>query len=63
MKNVSLYLLALITLFTAASCMNKDFKKTKSGLLYKLISDGKGEPAKKGEFLKVNVIQKQYTTP
>lgn len=42
----------------AASCTNSQFKKTKSGLLYKIYSDGKGPVAKKGEFLKANVIEK-----
>ena len=42
----------------AASCTNTEFKKTKSGLLYKIYSDGKGPVAKKGEFLKANVIEK-----
>ena len=42
----------------AASCTNSQFKKTKSGLLYKIYSDGKGPIAKKGEFLKAEVIEK-----
>ncbi|HWK06679.1 MAG TPA: FKBP-type peptidyl-prolyl cis-trans isomerase [Puia sp.] len=58
MKKVSSYLLVMVVLFAAVSCTNQEYKKTKSGLLYKIISDGKGEPAKKGQFLKVNVIQK-----
>jgi len=58
MKKVSSYLLVLVVLFGAASCSNQEYKKTKSGLLYKIMSDGKGEPAKKGQFLKVNVVQK-----
>jgi len=57
MKNISLYLFAVIALF-GASCTNQGFKKTKSGLMYKITSDGKGQPAKKGEFLKLNVIEK-----
>ena len=58
MKKVSSYLLVMVVLFAAVSCSNQEYKKTKSGLLYKIISDGKGEPAKKGQFLKVNVVQK-----
>src|SRR5882757_1242184 len=58
MKKVSSYLLVTVVLFAAVSCTNQEYKKTKSGLLYKIISDGKGEPAKKGQFLKVNVVQK-----
>lgn len=58
MKQFSSYLIASMVLLAAVSCTSQDFKKTKSGLLYKIISDGKGEPAKKGQFLKVNVVQK-----
>jgi FKBP-type peptidyl-prolyl cis-trans isomerase len=57
MKKLSSYLLVSVVLFAAVSCTNQEYKKTKSGLLYKIISDGKGEPAKKGQFLKVNVVQ------
>lgn len=60
MKNVSLFLLAVMTLFSAASCKQQGFKKTKSGLLYKLFSDGKGEPVKKGQFLKMDVVEKVH---
>jgi hypothetical protein len=31
-----------LVLLGAASCTNSEFKKTKSGLLYKIYSDGKG---------------------
>lgn len=58
MKQFLSYLLVCSFLLAAVSCSNSEFKKTKSGLLYKIMSDGKGEPAKKGEFLKVNVVQK-----
>lgn len=42
----------------AVSCTNSGFKKTKSGLLYTIYSDGKGPVAKKGNFLKMNFVQK-----
>ncbi len=58
MKSISSYLLVGVLALGAVSCGNSEFKKTKSGLLYKIISDGKGEVAKKGEFLKANVIEK-----
>jgi FKBP-type peptidyl-prolyl cis-trans isomerase FkpA len=58
MKQISLYLIACTVLFAAASCTNQEYKRTKSGLMYKIMSDGKGEPAKKGQFLKVNVVEK-----
>ena len=58
MKTISSYLLGSLVLLGAVSCTNSEFKKTRSGLLYKIYSDGKGEPAKKGQFLKANVVQK-----
>ena len=47
-----------LVLLGAVSCTNSEFKKTKSGLLYKIYSDGKGDAAKPGQFLKVNVVEK-----
>src|SRR5882757_11484278 len=47
-----------LILLGAVSCTNSEFKKTKSGLLYKIYSDGKGDVAKKGQFLKASVVQK-----
>lgn len=38
----------------AAGCGSADFKKTKDGLTYKIISTGKGEKIKPGQFLKIN---------
>ena len=58
MKTISSYLIVGLALLLAASCTNSEFKKTKSGLLYKIYSDGKGPVAKKGEFLKANIIEK-----
>lgn len=51
----------LLFLFVAAamfaSCSD-NYKKTSSGLLYKIKSDGKGQPAKVGQILKFNFTQK-----
>jgi FKBP-type peptidyl-prolyl cis-trans isomerase len=58
MKTISSFLLAGTVLLAAVSCTSPEFKKTKSGLLYKIMTDGKGNTVKKGEFLKVNVVQK-----
>lgn len=58
MKKLSSYLLVTMVVFGAVSCTSQEYKKTKSGLLYKIVSDGKGSPAKKGQFLKANVVQK-----
>jgi FKBP-type peptidyl-prolyl cis-trans isomerase len=58
MKTISSYLLVSLVLLGAVSCTNQEFKKTKSGLLYKIYSDGKGEAAKPKMFLKANVVEK-----
>ncbi|HEX4849962.1 MAG TPA: FKBP-type peptidyl-prolyl cis-trans isomerase, partial [Puia sp.] len=58
MKKNKAYLLMLPLILLAAACNNSGLKKTKSGLLYKIMSDGKGEPAKRGEFLKINFVQR-----
>src|ERR1700760_1154772 len=58
MKTISSYLLISLALLGAVACSNSEFKKTKSGLMYKIFSDGKGEPAKKGQFLKMQLLQK-----
>jgi FKBP-type peptidyl-prolyl cis-trans isomerase FkpA len=58
MKQISSYLLVLVTLLSAVACTNQGFKKTKSGLLYHITSDGKGETVKRGQWLKLNVVQK-----
>jgi FKBP-type peptidyl-prolyl cis-trans isomerase len=43
------------------SCSGGGFKKTKSGIMYKIISDGKGITAQKGQFLKIHVVQNLRT--
>jgi FKBP-type peptidyl-prolyl cis-trans isomerase FkpA len=58
MKKIISYLLIGLVVMAAASCGNLGFKKTKSGLLYKIISDEKGAPAKRGEILKFSVVEK-----
>jgi FKBP-type peptidyl-prolyl cis-trans isomerase FkpA len=50
-----LFLIVAAAMF--ASCSD-NYKKTSSGLLYKIESDGKGQPAKVGQVLKFNFIQK-----
>lgn len=57
MKTISSYLIVCVALL-AASCTNSEFKRTKSGLQYKIYSDGKGQPAAKGQWLKANVLEK-----
>jgi FKBP-type peptidyl-prolyl cis-trans isomerase FkpA len=58
MKIIASYLLISLVLLGAVSCTNSEFKRTRSGLLYKIYSDGKGEQAKKGQWLKMNIVQK-----
>jgi FKBP-type peptidyl-prolyl cis-trans isomerase FkpA len=59
MKNTTLVLLAFFSLGIIAGCSRGGgFKKTKSGIQYKIISDGKSPIAKRGEFLKVHYTQK-----
>lgn len=48
-------LLSLFIIFALGACSTGGgFKRTKSGLLYKIISDGKNPLAQKGEFIKVH---------
>jgi FKBP-type peptidyl-prolyl cis-trans isomerase FkpA len=59
MKTTSILLLSSLILFAAGGCkQGGGFKKTKSGLMYKIISTQNGGPAKKGDFLKVDYTQK-----
>ena len=58
MKTISTYLLISLALLGAVACSNTEFKRTKSGLMYKVFSDGKGSPAQKGQFLKMQLVQK-----
>jgi FKBP-type peptidyl-prolyl cis-trans isomerase len=58
MKKTTSLLLGVLALLFIQACKQESFKKTKSGLLYKIISDGKGQLVKKGDFIKVNYEQK-----
>ena len=58
MKTISTYLLISLALLGAVACTNSEFKKTKSGLMYKIFADGKGQLAKKGDIIKFNLVQK-----
>lgn len=60
MKKSSILIAGLGLLFAIGGCTGKGgFKKTKSGLLYKIISTEPNNPvAKKGEFLKVHYTNK-----
>jgi FKBP-type peptidyl-prolyl cis-trans isomerase len=58
MKKTPLILSALSVLFMATACKNSGFKKTKSGLLYKIISNGSGPKLKKGDIIKIQFVHK-----
>ncbi len=58
MKNIKSYLFILLALVAVTACNTGGFKKTKSGLMFKILSDGKNEVAKKGQFLKISFEQK-----
>ena len=46
--------LALLPLIWLGSCKNIGYEKSKTGMQYKIFSEGKGEPLKKGDFVKFN---------
>jgi len=58
--NLSLLTFLVVMIFTIAGCSSLDYKKTKSGLLYKIISSGnsKSPVAKENNYLKFNVVEK-----
>src|SRR6185312_12268896 len=58
MKTISSYLMISLALLGAVACNNSGFKRTQSGLRYKIFSDGKGPVAKKDEFVKMEILQK-----
>ena len=60
MKKRVPYLFIFLAFAALTACNNNGYKKTKSGLLYKIISDGKGDVAKRGQFLKFNIEQKVH---
>ncbi|RYY20799.1 MAG: hypothetical protein EOO04_19350 [Chitinophagaceae bacterium] len=60
-KTASLILSSLAVLLLVSCSGGGGFKKTKSGILYKIISDGKGITAQQGQFLKIHVVQNLRT--
>ncbi|HUP10648.1 MAG TPA: FKBP-type peptidyl-prolyl cis-trans isomerase, partial [Niastella sp.] len=58
MKKTTLILSALSILAFGTACKNSGFKKTKSGLLYKIIEDGKGPLVKRGDVIKIQFVHK-----
>lgn len=58
MKKVTTIFLGLVLIFAIGGCAGGGFKKTKSGILYKIISDKKNPVVQTGQFLKVHYTQK-----
>ncbi len=58
MKKINSVLFALLGMFLLVSCDNQGLKKTKSGLMYKIISDGKNPVVKNGQFIKLSFTEK-----
>ncbi|MBC7827175.1 MAG: FKBP-type peptidyl-prolyl cis-trans isomerase [Chitinophagaceae bacterium] len=59
MKKTTTILLATLLMVLMVGCSEKGgFKKTRSGLSYKIISDGKGPLVKKGELIKIHFSNK-----
>jgi FKBP-type peptidyl-prolyl cis-trans isomerase FkpA len=58
MKQINFVLFALLGVVLLVSCDNQGLKKTKSGLVYKIISDEKNPVVKRGQFLKLSFSEK-----
>jgi FKBP-type peptidyl-prolyl cis-trans isomerase len=58
MKKTSLLLSVLTLLLLGSACKTGGFKKTKSGLMYKIIPTGSGPVVKRGDIIKINFVQK-----
>jgi FKBP-type peptidyl-prolyl cis-trans isomerase len=58
MKKTTLLLSALSVLLLASACKNSGFKKTKSGMLYKIIPTGSGPLVKRGDVIKLQFVHK-----
>jgi FKBP-type peptidyl-prolyl cis-trans isomerase len=61
MKKSTTILLSTLVMIAMLGCSEKGgFKKTRSGLSYKIISDGKGPMVKKGELIKIHFTNKVH---
>ena len=56
MKNI-FYVVLCGSLLTMTACNDVGFKKTKSGLMYKIMSEGNNPPSKRGDWLKIHIRQ------
>src|SRR5688572_20257466 len=60
MKQTTTIFLSLLIVLLAGCSEKGGFKKTKSGLAYKIISDGKGTLVKRGELIKIHFSNKVH---
>ena len=58
MKLVNYLLTMIVAVALMASCNSVSYQKTKSGMLYKIISSGSKDSVKEGEWLKFFFTQK-----
>jgi FKBP-type peptidyl-prolyl cis-trans isomerase FkpA len=58
MKPVNYLLTMVVAIAVLASCNSVSYQKTKSGMLYKIVSSGKDSSVKQGEWLKFYFSQK-----
>jgi FKBP-type peptidyl-prolyl cis-trans isomerase FkpA len=59
MKKVNYFLLVVMVLVAVSACNKVNYKKTKTGLLYKIIPSNSKDPlAKNGQWLKIHFTQK-----
>ncbi len=61
MKTIQSIFTALLAVVMLAGCGGGSFKKTKGGLLYKIISDDKGKKIANGKFFELQFGETKYT--
>ena len=54
----SAFIIFILTTIAFASCGKLEYKKTGSGLVYKIFSDGKGDSVKTGDYIKFHIENK-----
>ena len=51
----SAFTIFILSAIAFVSCGKLDYKKTGSGLVYKIFSDGKGDSVKTGDYIKFHI--------
>jgi FKBP-type peptidyl-prolyl cis-trans isomerase FkpA len=59
-KTIQSIFVAVLAAVVLASCNGGSFKKTKGGMLYKIVADGKGDKLKAGNFFEVQIGATKY---